>query len=106
MTYWQIQRHNLMHLAISLDQLARMLVAVLTGTRGWSDETLSAYAHRAAVDGKLAARVMRVLIDAMFAWQPADPAITDGMGRPITSHCHRAFERERLKQYLPTEYRN
>ncbi len=106
MTYWQIQRHNLMHLTISLDQLLRMLVALLTGTMGWSDETLSAYAHRAAEDGKLAAKAMRVVIDVLWSWQPTDPDIVDADGQPIRSHCHRAFERERQKQYLPPEYRS
>ncbi len=104
MTYWQIQRHNLMHLAISLDQLARMLVAILTGTMGWSDETLSAYAHRAAEDGKMAAKAVRAMIDVLFAWQATDPAIIGADGKPIRSHCHRAFEKERQKSYLPREY--
>ncbi len=103
--YIEVQVHNVVHLAISIDQLARMVFALLVGRRGWSDETLSAYAWRAAVDGKLAARAMRRLIDALFAWQAADPAITDDAGKPIESHCHRAFVRERLKQYLPPEYR-
>ncbi len=106
MTYWQIQRHNLMHTAISIDQLLRMVVALLTGTMGWSDETLSAYAHRAAGYGKLAANAIRAIIDVLFALQSTDPSIVAADGQPIRSHCHRAFERERQKQYLPPEYRS
>lgn len=104
--YLAVQGHNLKHLAIAFDQFARMLVAIVIGSLGWSDETLSAYAWRAHQDGKIAATFMCVVIDVMFLWQKSDPTIVDDGGVPIESHCHRAFVRECRKEYLPPAYRS
>jgi hypothetical protein len=77
---------SLEQIAIAADQLANTLIA-----GGWSDETLSARAHRLERRGsKRWARGRRV-IDALFFWQP--------------NHCESAYQSEGRRKQLPREYR-
>lgn len=41
--------HNFEQLFICLDQLLNVLIFMLIGHKAWSDETLSAHAHRIAI---------------------------------------------------------
>lgn len=100
-----IQWHNFVQLLIGVDQLLRVLLAMLLFRKGWADETLSSYCWRLYAAKKWAGLVLMPLIDAMFAWQKPDPAYLDENGQPIKSHCRRAFEKERAKSYLPPQYR-
>jgi len=82
--------HNLVQLFLAVNQLAHVLLALLCGFRGWADETLSSRTWRSYVKGKVAGRLFRPLIDALFFWQRLRPD-ADG-------HCHHAHlnERDRL----------
>lgn len=103
--FLQVQRHNAIELLLAINQLARVLLGIVTATPAWADETLCAYSWRAERKGRIAGSVIRPLLDTLFFWQAADPTIVDEQGVPIRSHCNQAFERERRKQYLPPEYR-
>jgi hypothetical protein len=82
-------RQRLLNLLIAIDQL---LWVVLTLGKGMPDETISAAVYRMERQGKLAGRVLRPLIDALF-W-------------PIErDHCRLSFESEMLGQQLPGTYR-
>lgn len=96
---------NLREILVSLDQLLNVLLSTVCMRHAYSDETLSAHAWRAYAAGKWFGRLLMPPIDAMFFWQKPDPAYLDEHGKPITSHCRRAFEKERAKQYLPPQYR-
>jgi hypothetical protein len=66
---------------------------VLTLGKGMPDETISAAAYRMEQQGKLAGRVLRPLLDAIF-W-------------PIErDHCRMSFESEMPGGQLPGTYRN
>lgn len=81
--------HNLKQLLIALDQLANVLVALLCGYKGWSDETLSAKAHRLELErGRTWARK---IIDTLFFWDK--------------NHCKESYESEVLKRQLPPSMR-
>ena len=80
---------RILHIAIALDQLAWVL---LTLGRGHPDETVSAAAWRMEQQGKLAGRILRPLIDALF-W----PLERD--------HCHQAYLSELRGAQLPPIYR-
>ena len=83
-------RQRILNLLIALDQLAWVL---LTLGKGYPDETISAAAWRMEQEGKLAGRVLRPLIDALF--------------RPLErDHCRKSFEAERRGAQLPAAYRN
>lgn len=72
----------LKQLLIAIDQVLNTLVG------GMADETLSARAHRQRLRGRpWPARC----INALFFWQP--------------DHCRDAYESERLRRHLPTQYR-
>ena len=90
---------------IALDQVINTVLAMLTGRIGWADETMSAHCWRAATEGKPAAKFFLPIVDWMFSWQANDPTIVDERGAVITTHCHRAFMKEKLRRGLPPEYR-
>ena len=71
---------------IALDQLANALIG------GWADETLSSAAYRMETERKLAGRIFRPLIDAIF--------------RPFGAHhCRNAYLAEHRRQQLPPSLR-
>lgn len=81
-------KRRILNLLIALDQLAWVL---LTLGRGHPDETISAAAWRMEQQGKLAGRVLRPIIDALF--------------RPLErDHCRNSFESERRGAHLPAAY--
>lgn len=82
-------KRRLLHLLIAIDQLAWV---VLTLGNGSPDETISAAAWRMEQQGKLAGRILRPAIDALF-W----PLERD--------HCRLAFESELRGAQLPEGYR-
>ena len=82
-------KQRILNLLIALDQLAWV---VLTLGKGHPDETISAAAWRMEQQGKLAGRVLRPIIDALF--------------RPLErDHCRKSFESERRGAHLPAAYR-
>lgn len=82
-------KRRLLHLLIAIDQLAWV---VLTLGNGSPDETISAAAWRMEQQGKIAGRILRPLIDALF--------------RPLErDHCRLAFESELRGAQLPEVYR-
>jgi len=82
-------RQRLLNIAIALDQL---LWVVLTLGKGMPDETISAAAYRMEQQGKLAGRVLRPIIDALF--------------RPLErDHCRLSYWSEIMGHQLPTIYR-
>lgn len=97
---------NLREILIAIDQLLNVLLCTVGFRRGWSDETLSAHAWRAAKEGRPWGRVFLPVIDWLFSWQKPDPAFKEHDGTVITSHCHRAFLKERERDYLPPIYRD
>ena len=82
-------KQRLLNILIALDQLAWVL---LTLGKGYPDETISAASYRMEQQGKLAGRVLRPVIDALF-W----PLERD--------HCRLSFESERDGSQLPDDYR-
>lgn len=82
-------RQRVLNVLIAIDQLAWVL---LTLGRGHPDETISAAAWRMEQQGKIAGRVLRPLIDALF--MPLE-----------REHCRLAFESERRSLQLPEVYR-
>ncbi|MCX8016660.1 MAG: hypothetical protein N2690_01965 [Rhodocyclaceae bacterium] len=83
-----IQR-RILHLLIAVDQL---MWVVITLGKGSPDETISAAAWRMEQQGKLAGRVLRPLIDALFVPLERD-------------HCRLSFESEVRGTQLPAAYR-
>ena len=82
-------KQRLLNLLIAVDQL---LWVVFTLGKGHPDETISAAAWRMEQQGKIAGRILRPLIDALF--------------RPLErEHCRLAFESERRSLQLPEVYR-
>lgn len=82
-------RQRLLNMLIALDQF---LWVWLSFGAGAPDETLSAAAYRMERQGKLAGRILRPLIDALF--------------RPLErDHCRKSFESERRGAQLPAAYR-
>lgn len=82
-------RQRVLNVLIAIDQLAWVL---LTLGKGHPDETISAAAWRMEQQGKLAGRILRPLIDALF-W----PLERD--------HCRLSFESEVRGAQLPDAYR-
>ena len=79
-----------LNVLVAIDQL---LWVVFTLGKGSPDETVSAAAWRMEQQGKLAGRVLRPLIDAIF--------------RPLgRDHCRLSFESEVLGKQLPSVYRS
>ncbi|MFW9594014.1 MAG: hypothetical protein ACMV1D_00765 [Macromonas sp.] len=81
-------KRRILNVFIALDQL---LFCFATLGHSSPDETLSAAAWRWEQSGKLAGRVLRPLIDALFWFD--------------RNHCQTAFESERDGRHLPPEYR-
>lgn len=81
-------RQRILHLLIAVDQL---LWVLLTLGKGHPDETISAAAWRMEQQGKVAGRILRPLIDALF--------------RPLErDHCRKSFESELSDAQLPAAY--
>lgn len=93
-TWW---RHSakpwIYQLLIAIDQLLNVLITPLQAG-AWADETMSARAYRMHRDGKPWGRILRPVIDWLFAWQAAEGG-----------HCRRAYERERERFHQAPEYR-
>jgi hypothetical protein len=82
-------RQRLLNIFIAIDQL---LWVVLTLGKGMPDETISAASWRMEQQGKLAGRVLRPIIDAVF--------------RPFErDHCRLSYESEIMGSQLPVDYR-
>lgn len=78
-----------LNIMIAVDQLAWVMITLGNGS---PDETISAAAWRMEQQGKLAGRVLRPLIDALFL--------------PLErEHCRLAFESELRGAQLPEGYR-
>jgi hypothetical protein len=89
--------HNVREFLVAFDQMANVLVSMLTFRRGYSDETLSAHAFRSYRDGKVWGRIFLPIIDFLFSWQKQEPG--------VSGHCHGAYLKEKARAYLPAEYR-
>jgi hypothetical protein len=85
--------------------MLNVLVGILTLQQAYSDETLSAHCWRSFRDGKIWGRMFMPPIDLMFSWQHPNPEVTDDKGNPAVGHCHRAYLKEKQRDYLPPEYR-
>jgi hypothetical protein len=80
---------RLLNILIAFDQLAWVLITLGNGS---PDETISAAVWRMEQQGKLAGRLFRPLIDALF--------------RPFErNHCRLSFESEVAGSQLPKVYR-
>ena len=78
-----------LNVLIAVDQL---LWVVFTLGKGHPDETISAAMWRMEQQGKIAGRILRPLIDALF--------------RPLErDHCRKSFESELSGAQLPAAYR-
>lgn len=89
---------------IAVDQLINALwPSFLWGHLSFADETLSARTWRGARSAKRIPMLLLPVIDFLFSWQTAD--LNDEDGTPIASHCHRAYEKEKMRRGLPPEYR-
>ena len=81
-------RRRTLNVLIAIDQLAWVL---LTLGDGHPDETISAAAWRMERQNKLAGRILRPLIDAIF--------------RPLErDHCRKSYESELTGSQLPSVY--
>lgn len=79
-----------LNVLIAIDQLLWVLVTL---GKGHPDETISAASYRMEQQGKLAGRILRPLIDALF--------------RPLErDHCRSSFESEVRGAQLPAVYRD
>lgn len=87
-------RDWLFQLGIAADQLLNVLCSPLQAG-AWADETMSSRAYRMDRDGRPWGRLLRPVIDVLFAWQRAEGG-----------HCRRAYERERIRMHLPPELRS
>ena len=82
-------KQRILNLLIAVDQL---LWVVFTLGKGHPDETISAAMWRMEQQGKLAGKVLRPLIDALF--------------RPLErDHCRISFEAEQRGAHLSAAYR-
>ena len=95
--YLQTLGHNGVQLFLAVNQLGHVLLALLCGFRGWADETLSSRTWRSYAKGRIAGRLFRPVIDALFFWQTLRPD-ADG-------HCHHAHLNERDRLGLLPEMR-
>ena len=84
---WDVLRHGYTrrawNIAIAQDQAANCVAG------GWSDETLSARAHRGARNGEGSWRAWQRRIDWIFGY----------------GHCEKAHRAEIGRQQMPKEYR-
>lgn len=81
-------KRRILNLLIAIDQLAWV---ALTLGNGLPDETISAALWRMESQGKLAGRLFRPVVDALFWFD--------------RHHCFTAWQSERNKQQLPGVYR-
>lgn len=81
-------KHYLLQILIAIDQLICTLIG------GWADESLSSYAYRLEVKGKIWGRIWRPVADWVFLKLFNDP-----------DHCRKAYEAERDRAQLPPELR-
>lgn len=86
--------HNAKQLLIALDQVARVLLALIiclfrSDHYGYADETLSAYAWRKHRDYWYA-NLLRIVIDVIFL---------------DMHHCENSYISEVLKKHLPDDYK-
>ena len=82
-------KQRILNLLIAIDQLTWVIVTLGKGT---PDETISAALWRMEQQGKIAGRVLRPLVDALF--------------RPLErDHCRLSFESEVRGAHLPDYYR-
>ena len=82
-------KQRILNLLIALDQLAWVIVTL---GKGEPDETISAALWRMEQQGKLAGRLFRPVIDAIFYPLERD-------------HCRLSAESERRGAHLPDYYR-
>lgn len=113
---WKALKAMGLQFLLALDQLgntigpgfAGVVWALVTGERqnvAYSDETLSAHAWRAKERGRLWGIVWCPLIDLMFCWQKPEDDVNAIAGKLVTSHCERAYYKEKLRRGMPPEYR-
>lgn len=82
-------KHYLLQLLIALDQL------ICAAFGGWADESVSSYLHRLEAQRKPAGRLLRPVVDAVFAaWPLRQP-----------NHCRSAYDAERIRAHCPPELR-
>ena len=82
-------KQRILNLLIAIDQLAWVIITL---GKGKPDETISAAAWRMEQEGKLAGRILRPLINALF--------------HPLKrNHCRLAYESEVRGTHLPNYYR-
>lgn len=83
-------KHWVYQLAISIDQLANVLLTPFhAGT--WADETLSSRAYRAYAAGRAWGKLLMPIIDFIFFWQER--------------HCEGAYIKERERIHMAPESR-
>lgn len=80
--------NRFIHLFVALDQLAWVLITL---GDGYPDETISAALYRMELQGKLAGKLFRPLVDLVF--QPFQE-----------EHCKKAYRVEVMKLQLPRSY--
>ena len=89
MTFFEVLKHNLYQLAISIDQDFNVIVSTFYKEKGFADITLSANAYRW---DKLGIRsTPRKIIDALFFWQK--------------NHCYSAYLSEIERKHMPEDSR-
>lgn len=84
-TFW----HNLKQLLIALDQVINVLVSLVSGNKGWADETMSARAWRHYERGER--EWVKTLIDTLFWFDK--------------NHCYESYLSEIERRHSPPESR-
>lgn len=93
-------------IGIAFDQFVNAIIPPFF-TVSWADETMSARLFRGHRDGKIVGRVVMPPVDAVFAlWQGPDEEVNRVAGRVVTSHCERAYWKEKLRRDHHPEYRD
>ena len=82
-------RTRMLNMLIAVDQLLWVWLSLGAGS---PDETISAAAYRMELQGKLAGRILRPLIDLLFSPFEAQ-------------HCFAAHQSEFIRNQLPEMYR-
>lgn len=81
-------KQRILNTLIAIDQLIWVLI---TFGNGMPDETISAALYRMEKQNKLAGRIFRPFVDALFWFDK--------------HHCLKAWESENKKQHLPEIYK-
>lgn len=81
-------KQRLLNFLIAIDQLAWV---ILTLGNGLPDETISAALYRMEMQGKLAGKLFRPIVDVLFFFDD--------------NHCMKAYNAEFMKLQLPRTYR-